>query len=121
MPALHDEHEPPLKPTEAAPKDEKTNPGRYAAIVLGVGGTGALAAGVGIAGMAAATGGMSTTTRASVGAGIGLGGLGVVAAGVTWFVSVSRPPGSDASPAAMLTLLPRVSLDGGGLSLLGRF
>jgi len=126
VPSLHDVNEPPLAPRALKAGDLATpSAGRSAALVLGLGGTGALAAGIGIAGMAAATGGLSDTTRISAGAGIGLGGLGVVAAGLTWLVTGSPPSSTQksgaASTGATVTLVPRVGWNDGGISIVGKF
>lgn len=120
VPSLHDVNEPPLTPH--APKADLKMPsaGRSAALVLGLGSTGALAAGIGIAGMAAATGGLSDSTRLSAGAGISLGGLGVVAAGLTWLIS-GQPPKAKAPNTATFTVVPRVGLNDGGISIVGKF
>lgn len=125
VPSLHSEHEaPPAPRTEVtiasvgASGESSAPSGRTtAALVLGVGGAGAFLAGAGIAGVAAATDGLSGPTRATSAVGIGLGGAGLVAAGVLWFVT----PSGKRKNSAAITVVPTAGPLGGGVSLLGRF
>ncbi|MDI1476855.1 hypothetical protein [Polyangium sp. y55x31] len=125
VPSLRGEHEAPPAPrievaiptADASPKTAAPSTRTTAALVLGVGGAGAFLVGAGIAGVAAATDGLSGPTSATSAVGIGLGGASLVAAGILWFVT---PSGKRKDSAAM-TVVPTVGPLGGGFSLLGRF
>ncbi|MDI1431820.1 hypothetical protein [Polyangium sorediatum] len=89
------------------------------ALVLGLGGAGALLASAGIAAAALATGGLSEPTRGTSAVGIGIGGAGLVAAGVLWLVT--PPAKARREGGAAMAIVPTVGPLGGGASLLGRF
>ncbi len=124
VPSLRSEVDAPLEPRpvettnpDAGQQGADTSARPAAALVLGLGGAGAFIAGVGIGGVALATGGLSESTRTTAAVGVGLGGLGIVAAGVWWLVTPSTKRAGGVSSA----ILPSVGPLGGGLSVVGRF
>jgi len=120
VPTLRDVNEPNPLPKKPTPPEKPTSTtersaAATAALVLELGGLGGLAAGAGLAGMA----GLSPSTAVGASTGFVLGGLGVVAGGITWFASKSGEP--RRSSQATFVLVPRVGLTEGGLSVVGRF
>lgn len=118
VPTLRDENEAPHATIPSTNRSDETPSVRTsAALVLGLGGAGALLAGAGIAAAALATGGWAEPTSATSAVGVGLGGASLVAAGVLWLVT---PPAKREGGAAM-AIVPTVGPLGGGVSLFGRF
>lgn len=109
----------PIPPTRVAPKApvEPTSMPHATALVLGISGASAIVVGLGIGAASMATSGLSDGTRATAGFGIGLGALGLAAAGISWLSSPEKPR----KDAGFVTIVPGAGPLGGGISLVGRF